>query len=103
MGGFGSGRWYRWGTRDTTDDMRAIDVRWLARQNALTYGWHWLTWSRGEETTGSIRYGILDDTPRPARLVLAFKARERGGEWQDIQQVVPLEWTPCHYGGWRPW
>ena len=26
-----------------------------------------------------------------------------GGEWQDIKQLVLLEWTPCHYGGWRPW
>lgn len=25
------------------------------------------------------------------------------GEWEVVTQQVPIEWTPCRYGGRRPW
>jgi hypothetical protein len=25
------------------------------------------------------------------------------GAWQEIEEPVALTWTPCHYGGQRPW
>jgi AAA domain len=25
------------------------------------------------------------------------------GEWKNTEQRVPLTWTPCHFGGQRPW
>ncbi len=25
-----------------------------------------------------------------------------GGEWQDINELVPVNWIPCNYGGYRP-
>ena len=24
-------------------------------------------------------------------------------EWQDVEEPVPIVWTPCHFGGSRPW
>jgi hypothetical protein len=29
--------------------------------------------------------------------------RRLGGEWEDLEESVPLEWTPCNFGGERPW
>ena len=26
-----------------------------------------------------------------------------GGEWEEVKETVPLEWTPCNFGGGRPW
>jgi len=37
-------------------------------------------------------------------LVVEYRCRQRGTDaWEDIRQVITLEWTPCHYGGQRPW
>ena len=55
MGGMGSGRRYQ-GGKDTTSDMRALDVRRLQRDGLLTpgraFGWNW---SRNGETVASIQ------------------------------------------------
>jgi len=55
MGGVGSGNWYRFDKKTTTDECHSIDVRYLHRESLLTSG-HWfsLRWSRGEHETGSI-------------------------------------------------
>jgi hypothetical protein len=26
-----------------------------------------------------------------------------GGEWEDVQEPVSLDWTDCNFGGKRPW
>jgi hypothetical protein len=26
-----------------------------------------------------------------------------GGDWKDVKETVPLEWTACNFGGERPW
>jgi hypothetical protein len=50
MGGFGSGRGQR--GKDTTSDMRALDIRKLQRDGLLTpggaFGWHWTVNGRKE-------------------------------------------------------
>jgi hypothetical protein len=35
-------------------------------------------------------------------VVLMFRVLRAEG-WEDIQQRVPVTWTPCHLGGGRPW
>jgi hypothetical protein len=54
MGGFGSGRGQ--GGKDTTSDMRPLDIRRLQRDGLLTpgrfFGWNWL---RNGETVASIQ------------------------------------------------
>ncbi len=38
------------------------------------------------------------------RVVLSYRHRSGlGAEWEDVQEAVPLEWTPCNFGGERPW
>ncbi len=38
------------------------------------------------------------------RVIHFYRYRRRlGGEWEDLEESVPLEWTPCNFGGERPW
>ena len=98
MGGIGSGRHWQFGA-DTTDDYRSIDIRWLKREGLLESGIsRRITWSRGGEVTGSINV-----QSEPGRVILDYRHRDRGGEWQPERYPVYLAATPCHMGGERPW
>jgi len=99
MGGPGSGRWYWWkGTRTTLDEAYRLDVRWLQRHGYLDGRPHGVTWSRGERQVGSLLLVL-----QHAGVVLTYSYRVGGGDWESVRQVVTLDWTPCHYGGERPW
>lgn len=98
MGGIGSGRHWQFGA-DTTDDYRSIDIRWLKREGLLESGSRRrITWSRGGEVTGSINV-----RSEPGRVILDYRHRDRGGEWQPERYPVYLATTPCHMGGERHW
>lgn len=97
MGGFGSGRGQ--GGKDTTSDMRALDIRRLQRDGLLTPGrafdWNWL---RNGETVASIQMRTEAD-----QVILNYRSRSNGGEWQPMEYPIYLEWTPCNLGGRRAW
>ncbi len=75
MGGRGSGNWWRWDQRDTTDAYRKLDVRRFNREGLLTpgrtFGWHW---RQDGETVGSISIDV-----HHAHLRLRYRARDGGG------------------------
>ena len=99
MGGPQFGRWYRWqGTRTTLEEVYRLDVRWLHRHGYLDGRTHWVTWSRGEQQAGSLLLAL-----QPEGVGLTYRYRVGGGDWESVRQVVTLAWTPCHYGGERPW
>jgi hypothetical protein len=75
-----------------------LDVRWLQRHGYLDGRPHVVTWSRGEQQVGSLLLAL-----RPEGVVLTYRYQGGGGDWEDVRQVVRLDWTPCHYGGERPW
>ncbi len=97
MGGFGSGRGQ--GGKNTTSDMRPLDVRRLQRAGLLApgraSGWHWTC--NGEEVA-SIQVRTEVD-----RVILNYRSRSSGGDWQAMEYPVYLEWTECPLGGRRPW
>jgi len=99
MGGMGSGRRWHFGANDTTDDYRSIDVRRWRRDGLLdahqSFGWQW---SRHGEVVASIRVRT-----EPDRVILTYRHRSGGEDWQDESYPVYLDWTPCHLGGQRPW
>lgn len=98
MGGVGSGR-PAYGGKRTVDECLAIDVAWMNRQGYLRPGAvGTLRWTRGGRPIGDIRY-----TTERNRLLLRFRHRVRGDDWQDTEQPLPLEWTACRFGGGRPW
>ena len=97
MGGFGSGRGQR--GKNTTSDMRPLDIRKLQRDGLLTpgraFGWQWSVC--GKEVA-SIQIRTEDD-----RVVLDYRNRSNGGEWRPMEYPVYLEWTNCTLGGRRAW
>jgi hypothetical protein len=55
-------------------------------------------WYRSKQETGSI--SIRGETEG---VVLSFQVRRGGEDWRALSDTVALEWTPCNYGGKRPW
>ncbi len=96
MGGHGSGR--RANAPLTTDAALALDVRALSRRGGLTCGLHTHTW---HSIWGNAVISYVADG---SGLVLQYRTRPTWwSEWQDVREVVPIERTPCNYGGDRPW
>jgi len=99
MGGFGSGNWCRWSSKGTTEANNRIDIRYLKKQGSLTPGTIGaLSWSCGDEPSGSIRYITYHD-----RIELIYRSRDPGGEWEDVEYPGYFDETDCHYGGTRQW
>ena len=97
MGGFCSGRGYR--GKDTTSDMRSLDIRRLQRDGLLTPGrWFMWKWSSNGEEVASIQIRTEAD-----RVILNYRSRSNDGAWQPMEYPVTLAWTPCHLGGRRAW
>jgi hypothetical protein len=103
MGGFGSGDWERWDKKNTADAALGLDVRFLARQGMLRPGIYTVSWSCGGNPSGSISVYVTDDRPMPFEIELVFRAQWGGKPWRDVTQRIMLAWTPCTYGGHRPW
>jgi hypothetical protein len=100
VGGVGSGSWYRFNKKSTTDECQSIDVRYLHRNGLLKPDHYFsLLWSRAGRQTGSIG-GVAH---RDQVTLLYRHRRGQGGEWEDIKETVPLDWRACNFGGERPW
>jgi hypothetical protein len=97
MGGFGSGRGQ--GGKNTTSDMRPLDVRTLQRKGLLNpgsaFGWKW---TRNGEEVASIQMRTEIDL-----VILYYRSRSNGDDWQPMEYAVYLEWTGCNLGGRRAW
>jgi hypothetical protein len=104
MGGVGSGSWYRSDKKPTTSKCHSVDVRHLHREGLLKSGRSFtLRWSRAGRESGSIR-GILNSSRQPESMTLLYRYRSGpGGEWKNVREPVPLNWTACNFGGERPW
>ena len=99
MGGSGSGRRWHFGSKDTTEGYHSLDVRWLKREGLLTPGANRrITWSRQDEVVASINISAAE-----GRVVLTYRHRSAGGDWQDESYPVELVTTPCQMGGERHW
>src|SRR5450830_1886498 len=85
--------------KSCTADMRALDVRKIQRDGCLKAGraLNW-TWSRNGEQVAAIDIQVGTD-----RVILSYRQRTYGGEWQDKSYPVRLDWTNCNYGGQRAW
>ena len=86
-------------TQTTTEDVKRLDLRYLQRHDLLRPGYRgMLSWSHGGDETGSIHFGVTS-----THLLLLYRYRAYGGAWEDVEEWIELVWTPCHYGGQRPW
>ena len=92
MGGSGSGRP---GWRPVGEEMLRVDVRKLHREGWLRPGLSFsLNWTWNGEPWGSISIATSADS---IRLMYGTKDGEQ------MDELVALDRTPCHYGGSRTW
>ncbi len=99
MGGSNSGSWYRWDKKATIESQHRLDIRWLKKHGYLKPGISGsLSWSCNGEQTGSIGF---ETTTRG--IVLNYRHRPHGGDWEPVKQEILFDSTPCNYGGHRKW
>jgi hypothetical protein len=104
MGGVGSGSWYRFNKKTTTDECRSLDVHRLHREGLLKSGRLFsLSWSRAGQEIASIG-ALVEGVDQAERVVLLFRHRRSPSvDWKEVQEPVDLAWTACNFGGQRPW
>jgi len=99
MGGIGSGNWCRWDKKTTTEEVHSVDIRYMKEQGLLNPNSSGtLSWSCRGERTGWIKYQVHE-----SHLRLIYRSRSHGEEWQDMDERIYFQRTPCHYGGERLW
>src|SRR5271170_5655179 len=90
---------HNWKGTGTVEGSRLLDVMRLKRAGFLVkwrrVGWQW---TYGDETRA---YVDIEDG-RDA-ITLNYRFKSGGQEWQAVEQRVPILWTPCRFGGERPW
>lgn len=92
------GRYIRY-AKVTTELQKSFSVSWLRKNRMLVPGKRsGITWRSGDDVTGSIGVLALEDG-----LILEFRYREGGEDWQNVTQWVQFTWTPCRFGGHRTW
>jgi hypothetical protein len=108
MGGFGSGR-REYATTPTVEECRHLDVDRIKRFTETPGFRGPVYWGDREDPEATITVKAdgerdLGDETRAARLRLIYTITDgRIGENDDVEYPVPLEYTACNYGGYRPW
>ena len=96
MGGAGSGRH---ASRDTTDQYRMLNVHrlqqggWLQPGKQFNWGWK----QEGKDVA------FIHISTATNHLVLTYRYRDVEGAWRHAEYPLRMDWTPCTYGGRRPW
>jgi hypothetical protein len=90
---------YAGGGKTTVESCRSIDVLdWHTRgclRSPRRFSW---AWRHDGERVASINV----ETERH-RVTLKYRSRRYGGGRTDVEQRFPVVWTPCRFGGDRPW
>ena len=90
---------YAGGGTTTVESCRCIDVLDWHRRGCLRsprrFSWAW-------KQDGKRVASINVETERQ-RVTLKYRSRPYGGDWADAKQQFPVAWTPCRFGGDRPW
>ncbi len=90
---------HNWKGGGTIEASRSLDVMQLARAGFLSgwrrAGWQW-TYRDGTHARIDIEGGR-------DQINLSYRVRSGDEDWQSVEQRVPIRWTPCRFGGERPW
>jgi len=100
LGGFGSGKYDRYGRKRACEGVKSIDIRQLKRKSCLDQvGYIYWSWTFGGKPSGNISIKILGD-----RLNFLYSTiNNRSGKKQEFNYWINLEYTLCNYGGKRVW
>ena len=83
----------------TCESCKSIDVRRWHRLGHLS-GCHWFSWAW---TCDGEPSGNITVCTEANQVVLSYRSRRHGSDWVPIEQCISIVWTPCRYGGRRPW
>jgi hypothetical protein len=90
---------HNWKGGGTVEGTRSIDVMKMARAGCLVpsqlHSWQWI-W-RGGSTASVLVTGGHE------AIRLDYRMKPAGGDWETVSQCVPIHWSPCRFGGERPW
>jgi len=91
----------RYGWRTTVESCLSIDVLRWHRLGCLNPGqrFRWV-WNRDGKEIAS----VYVETERHF-VTLRYRSRAYGccEDWDDIDQLIQINWSPCRFGGERPW
>jgi hypothetical protein len=78
---------------------RSVDVHRLHRVGTLRPGYvcMWSWWRDGEQQAS------IGVSAREGAIELRYTIQPRTADAEVVRYEVPLEWTPCTFGGRRPW
>lgn len=109
MGGSGSGNTSARDARPTTAERARLDIRAWRRADLLAGrgdAGEWREWCPG----GGLRVQVVDLAPAPSpgappalALRLARTRQPGGAAAVEVHSWIDLAWTPCQFGGHRPW
>src|SRR5690349_4166599 len=90
---------HNWKGGSTVEGSRSLDVMKLARAGYLSGRWSggW-QWTYGDSSRAWIQIMSGRDA-----VTLDYRFRSGGGDWDPVNQRVPIRWTACRFGGERPW
>ena len=81
------------------ESCRSIDVlRWNRLGYLRSSRWFSWAWTRDGEQVASINVEAEHHS-----VTLKYRSRSYVEGWSDVEQRVTIEWTPCRFGGARPW
>ncbi len=90
---------HNWNGTGTVEGTISLDVMQLARAGLLA-----------SSVTGSLRWRYQDGTTASTgvtggrdAVALDYCVKSNSSGWEQVQQRVPIRWTPCRFGGERPW
>jgi hypothetical protein len=102
MGGYNSGRWGYHTKKCTVEECRTLDIAEFRGKGFLRPGQvcsgtcRWTNW-QGKETSS------LGYTTTGYAIRLHYTITWINGKSEQINYEVPVVWTPCNFGGQRPW
>jgi hypothetical protein len=85
--------------KTTVESCRSIDVlAWHRRGYLRSARWFSWAWTQDGERVASINVETERDS-----VTLKYRSRSYGEGWSDVEQRIAIVWTPCRFGGERPW
>jgi hypothetical protein len=107
MGGYGSTRWGWHTKKDTVEDCRVLSIFDLKQKGILkpdvVKSGSWI-WSNAYTGAVRARVGYKLNTRSPFSFMhLTYTITRWHGRKDDMDYLVQLQTTPCHFGGERWW
>jgi hypothetical protein len=86
-------------SRDYVERHRRLDMHELKRLGVLAPGVSAImTWTSNGEHRGKI-FCVAEK----GKIILHYYCQGSSQDWGRVEQEIFIEWTPCNYGGRRPW